>query len=199
MEPLIIGIANLPAPARHRLPRAGAAAGTQKGLVLFIALIMLVAMTLSGIALVRSVDTANLISGNLAFKQAALHATDIGVKTAMTASISDPETNITSGGTYRYYATRRKTDAMGVPTTGAYNTNEAATAIDWSGVPAAATEAGNVVKVVIERMCQAGAGTLQERCFVYTPDGGGAPVAYFRATVQVSGPRNTVSMVQVTY
>jgi Tfp pilus assembly protein PilX len=40
-----------------------------RGAVLFIALIVLVAMTLAGIAIMRSVDTATLIAGNLAFKQ----------------------------------------------------------------------------------------------------------------------------------
>jgi Tfp pilus assembly protein PilX len=40
----------------------------QQGVVLLMALIMLVALTLAGIALVRSVDTTNLIAGNLAFK-----------------------------------------------------------------------------------------------------------------------------------
>ena len=45
-------------------------AGTQRGLVLFFALIALVAMSLAALALVRSVDTSTLISGNLAFRQA---------------------------------------------------------------------------------------------------------------------------------
>ena len=39
----------------------------QSGVVLFISLIILVAMSLAGIALIRSVDTSNLIAGNLAF------------------------------------------------------------------------------------------------------------------------------------
>ncbi|BBE52215.1 hypothetical protein OYT1_ch2709 [Ferriphaselus amnicola] len=48
----------------------------QQGLVLLIALIVLVAMTLAGIGMMRSVDTGTLISGNLAFKQAATQASD---------------------------------------------------------------------------------------------------------------------------
>lgn len=55
----------------------------QRGVVLFIALIVMVAMSLAAIALVRSVDTANLVAGNQAFKQGALNATDLGVATAM--------------------------------------------------------------------------------------------------------------------
>lgn len=48
----------------------------QQGVVLFVALIILVAMTLAGIALMRSVDTNVLIAGNLAFRQGATMAGD---------------------------------------------------------------------------------------------------------------------------
>ena len=54
----------------------------QSGVVLFIALIILVAMTLAGIALMRSVDTNVLIAGNLAFRQATTLAGDWGIEEA---------------------------------------------------------------------------------------------------------------------
>ncbi|UUZ75298.1 hypothetical protein LP414_26180 [Polaromonas sp. P1(28)-13] len=57
----------------------------QHGVSLIIALIALIAMTFAGLALIRAVDTSNVISGNLAFRQASLHATDVGVETALTA------------------------------------------------------------------------------------------------------------------
>ena len=53
----------------------------QRGVVLFISLIVLVAMTLAGVALVRSVDTTNLIAGNLAFKQGATLSGDAAIET----------------------------------------------------------------------------------------------------------------------
>jgi Tfp pilus assembly protein PilX len=56
----------------------------QSGVVLIIALIVLVAMTLAALALVRSVDTNNLIAGNMAFQQAAKHSADAGVEAAAT-------------------------------------------------------------------------------------------------------------------
>ncbi|MBK7423656.1 MAG: hypothetical protein IPJ48_11460 [Propionivibrio sp.] len=46
-------------------------AARQGGVVLMIALIILVALTIGGIALVRSVSTTSIIAGNLAFQQAA--------------------------------------------------------------------------------------------------------------------------------
>jgi type IV pilus assembly protein PilX len=42
-------------------------------------------LTIGGIALIRSVDTTNLISGNLAFQQAATHAGEMGTEDALTA------------------------------------------------------------------------------------------------------------------
>jgi len=53
-----------------------------RGAVLFIALIVLVAMSLAGIAIMRSVDTATLIAGNLAFKQGTMHSSDNGIEQA---------------------------------------------------------------------------------------------------------------------
>ncbi len=56
-----------------RLPD-GRPPNRQDGVVLMVALIILVAMTLAGVALIRSVDTANVIAGNLAFHQSATNA-----------------------------------------------------------------------------------------------------------------------------
>jgi flagellin-like protein len=48
----------------------------ERGVVLIIALIVLVAMTLVAIGTLRSVDTSNVVAGNLGFKQATLNGTD---------------------------------------------------------------------------------------------------------------------------
>ena len=69
---------------RPKTARMRAARSAQRGVVLFIALIVLVAMTLAGLAMMRSVDTNNLIAGNLAFKNAAVSAGDAAVEAART-------------------------------------------------------------------------------------------------------------------
>lgn len=51
----------------------------QGGVVLLIALIVLVAMTLAGIGMMRSIDTTTLIAGNVAFKQTTIQAGDRGI------------------------------------------------------------------------------------------------------------------------
>lgn len=68
----------------------------QRGVVLLIALIVLVAMTLAGIAMMRSVDTGVVITGNMAFKQSTINAGDVGLDAAYTAltSISQSTANV---------------------------------------------------------------------------------------------------------
>jgi len=206
---------------RRRLPRAGSAAGHQKGMVLFIALIVLVAMTLAGIALVRSVDTANVIAGNLAFKQSTLQAGDLGVEAAVTVLpaiiAGSVDTDLTPAASstnpnYWYYATRRETNTYGVPTQKQAGAAGAAAAIDWSQLPIATTTAGGSVRVqiVIDRLCRGPTPVIDllASCFAEAGTGGSGsqkagaaiftatPTVYYRLTARVTGPRNTVSMVQ---
>jgi type IV pilus assembly protein PilX len=184
----------------------------ERGTVLFVALIVLVAMMLASIALVRSVDTTNVIAGNLTFKQATVQAGDLGVEAAV-AAIPDIvattfETNSQTS-SYWYYATMRATDVHGVPTTQEAGAAGTPTPIDWNAVPVTAAAAGNSVRIVIERLCTGPAPVAQPeiQCFFEGDAVGGSkaigrPVfttidaIFYRVTAQVTGPRNTVSFVQ---
>ena len=177
----------------------------QGGAALFIALIALVSMTLAGIALVRSVDTSNLIAGNLAFRQAALQTSDIGVEKAVdaltTIVATSLDANYPSGcaaGACNYYPTMQTTDSKGVPTN-----------IVWSSVPANTVNTDYQVRYVIDRLCWGSTPVtdVAGKCYSATPTGGGskknnapsftgATTVYYRVTVRVSGPRNTTSMIQ---
>lgn len=55
----------------------------QRGVVLFFTLIALLAMSLAAVALIRSVDTSALISGNLASKQMVITGAERGIADAM--------------------------------------------------------------------------------------------------------------------
>lgn len=193
----------------------------QRGVVLFIALIVLVAMTLAGIAMVRSVDTGNVVAGNIAFRQSALQEADLGIDAAL-ASLGSTVVTSNSG---TYYATRQVLDTNGVPP--ALNTmtaTDAVSAADVYSTGGGFGPAGNRVRFVIERMCDmvpgagGGAGTppsapadIKAYCLTYSPTGEakgsqnalniklGAVATdnvYYRASIRVDGPRNTVSMVQ---
>ena len=56
----------------------------QRGVVLFLTLVALLAMSLAAVALIRSVDTSTLIAGNLAFKQSAMSSANGAVELPIT-------------------------------------------------------------------------------------------------------------------
>ncbi len=188
----------------------------QRGVILFVALIVLVAMTLTGIALMRSVDTNVLVAGNLAFRQGATAAGDWGVeaarvflKTNLTANKNALDNDQPSN---NYYASWQATlDMIG---TGV------GTPFDWvlSTTTVGTDSAGNEVRYVLHRMCQSpGPGTAAGANCVRSAESSGtggadgatkgtvsysslalpAPTTiYYRVTVRILGPRNTLSFVQ---
>jgi type IV pilus assembly protein PilX len=182
----------------------------QRGVVLFIALIVLVAMTLAGLALMRSVDTGNVIAGNLAFKQGLIQEADITAEAAATTLFSGNlsgfavTNNDVPGETY--FATAQPTDSRGMPT--ALTDPNFDTNYPNNAVTDLATN--TVRRYVIERMCNAAGAATTHNCspsFVKTSAAGGvlgscpqgcfqfAPI--FRVTVRLDGPRNTVGYTQV--
>lgn len=183
------------------------ARGAQQGVVLFIALIVLVAMTVAGLALIRSVDTAVLVAGNLAFRQSATQASDQGVNAAYTylQANATGTTLQTSAPTQGYYASLA-TDPNWFNSND-WNTNAAQTLN--GGAPDAA---GNVIRYMIHRMCNGAGSYTATSCALYVPPPPGgtsgsmavgsvtfqsSPQVYYRITTRIEGPRNTVSIVQV--
>lgn len=182
----------------------------QRGVSLIIALISLVAMTLAGFALIRAVDTTNIISGNLAFRQGSLTVTDVGVENALTALDTIVTTSLDANypagcavGACNYYPIRQiPVDAAGVPTVIG----------DWSTVPSTTVDASYSVQYVIDRLCDGPAPVtdVSAKCMRTTGSSAGSKKAgsvsftsatqvYYRATVRVVGPRNSTSIVQAIY
>lgn len=184
---------------------------TQSGVALFIVLIVLVAMSIGGVALVRSIETSSLVSGNLAFKMSALHATDVAVENAITdfpsilsaSADANYPANCASASASpngcRYYATMQAVDTKGVPT-----------AINWNFVQSTEPLSGYKVQYVIDRLCNGPAPVtdLNGKCLSDAPLGGGSQKAgapkftgvttvFYRVTVRVEGPRSTESFAQV--
>jgi type IV pilus assembly protein PilX len=180
----------------------------QQGNVLFLALIGLVIMTLAGLALIRSVDTTNLIAGNFAFKQTALQASDAGVEAAF-AALGGSAGYASAPGTDNppYYSVYMGSDANGLPAT-----LPNGTAFSWTANASAQTSpiSGYQVRYVIDRLCLAGttSANIGANCFAGVSTGknsqtvGGPPQfisaeqEYYRVSVQVTGPRNTLTYVQ---
>jgi Tfp pilus assembly protein PilX len=193
----------------------------QEGIVLIIALIMLVAMTLGGLALVRSVYTGTNIAGNLAFQQAATNSSDSGIEAAVTWLESNNGTgalnsNIDANG---YSASKtRAEDASSNQSWDNLWTNvwvpRGVVTVPVGTNSSTVDSGGNTVQYAIQRLCNATGEPfgLGNDCAVSpiatastsNSHGAGAPTlsvssqVYYRITVRVSGPRNTVSYVQTT-
>lgn len=193
----------------------------QHGVVLFIALIVMVAMSLAAIALIRSVDTTNLLVGNLAFRQSSILPANLAVEHAAAALFADaaptgvptidPTTDLPAE---NYYSTwQANDDARGIP-------KPLQTKNDWGSFGLAKqlvdNSTGLNIRYVIERMCLAGANGIQpspQFCDMLPPkqnpgttvhdcsvDPGGCPklnpIPFYRVTIRVDGPQNSTSFLQ---
>lgn len=189
----------------------------QKGVTLFLAMIVLVAMLLSGIALFRTVDSGVLVAGNIAMQKSATRQGDQGTEDAVAWLVSkvagtdlyeDP--NVVGYTDYPFYVANAANDIPG--------TNQ--TWSDWwnvySGSHTPVTLAvdaatGNTVSYLIQRLCSANGApyTTGVSCVgppQTTATGGSkgagavrlerATAVYYRITSRIIGPRNTVSFIQ---
>lgn len=142
----------------------------QRGIVLFIALIALVIMSLAAVALIRSSDTNTLITGNLAFKQAATTSADAGVEAAIAAltlmrdSAANTGINVLNDATHTfnvtdttlrpgYFSSADPTLTAALTTDATWTTaGNAITVTDGGGNTVDAS--GNTVQYIIQRMCR---------------------------------------------
>ncbi|MBO3705148.1 MAG: hypothetical protein J5X21_01880 [Candidatus Accumulibacter sp.] len=205
---------------RHGLAKASN--NRQQGVVLLVALIVLVALTLAGVALVRSVDTANLVAGNLSFHQSAIQAGERSTELALTSWLHTPSsTTLHSNDPNNnfYFADgTNPTPADGIPRSpapgqswDAYWTNDLVLA--GSVTPRSFDiNTGTVkytVRYVIHRLCESTnaphlANCAREPASTNTGGsqaaGGLAPIGnnrvYYRITTRIEGPRRTVAYIQ---
>ncbi|SMF95402.1 hypothetical protein SAMN02949497_2765 [Methylomagnum ishizawai] len=182
--------------------------GKQGGVVLMITLIVLVAMSLAGLALTRTVDTSNLIAGNLAAQQSAIQAGDTGIEAAVdwleSKSLAPVvlQTNSSADG---YSASWQPPLAAGQDWA-AYWTD----VLSVIAVVLPQDASGNTVSYAIQRLCTMTGPPSVAGCMTppnSSADNGNSQVSqspqfdvntaqYYRVTVQIVGPRNTVGYVQ---
>ena len=166
----------------------------QRGSSLIIVVILLVILMISALALVRSSETVGAVTGNVAFKQAATEAADVGIAqaTSWLGALGNADAAVAGV----YYATRQDVDGYGVPV------------VNWTEVPAATVNSFNV-QYVLERLCQGPTpvASVTAQCLtnqnqqggskkVGSPSYSGTTPVYYRVTVRVRGPRNSESFVQ---
>jgi Tfp pilus assembly protein PilX len=176
----------------------------QSGAVLFTTLVVLVLLTIATVSVIRAVDTSAVISGNYAFKQAAMQASDRAITDAM-----NNLANIVVGGggnadqANRYSSLRlTPVDTLGVPT-----------AINWSNV-ACLDEANSTcspdtdngkyrIQYYIERQCDAEPALadsvdIKTHCDYEITQATPEQIAIrYRIIIRVQGPRNATGMYEV--
>ena len=193
-------------PTTRRSRRHGAGRrARQRGIVLFIALIVMVALTLAAVALVRSVDTTTTVVGNLGFREASISTTNRAVEEAV-AALFETRTIADTGADnvgQNYYATIQSGENdKGVPKALQKLANYP------SGARSIDDGSGNTVRWIIERMCIATGPALPASCDMMAPKQALGTtttetnrvelprVPFYRLTVRVDGPQNTVSFAQ---
>jgi Tfp pilus assembly protein PilX len=192
-------------PSPGALRRAG-----QQGMVLLMALVVLVVIMVAGIAMMRSVDTATLVAGNLAFQQAATNAADKGIEAAiqmLQQKQSDKTLDSNDPGN-GYSATLHPTDnpAAGQSWADLWNASLGAQsyfvgqdqfnnkiwfAVNRECINAAAPAAGGQC-VASPKIAKASGNSEEAGDIQITA----ASQVYYRITVRVQGPRRTESYVQ---
>jgi len=195
----------------------------QSGVVLFFALVALVAMSLAAVALIRSVDTSTLIAGNLSFKQSATTGGDTGIDAAMiflsNIQAANSTLNVLNDSAHQFNIT--DLDARPGYHSNADPTLNLFADSTWNDSNSMLVgddpSTGNRLRYVIQRMCRNANQPIQSADCLFSSavqdnfgqniplpqevcTGAGCPVAgqtpQIRITARVQGPRFTVSYVQ---
>jgi len=187
----------------------------QRGVIVFIALIVLVAMTLAALGLMRSTDTGDVIAGNLAFKQATANASEQVLETAYRWLINNDVGAVLSNDNQAAgYWSSNPSPEPNWTDLNYWNNN----GVCLNGCAADAN--GNITRYVIHRMCQypnepyngsQPTYAQNQACATLTAAGGAGsggsmsvgshdfqpiPQLYYRVTTLVAGPRSTQAVVQ---
>lgn len=184
---------NLQAPKAHR------GQARQRGMTVVVVLVLLSIMLMGGLALARLGEVGTLVAGNVATKEAAMQASQIGTMTAfqaVQAPAFDESVNSTNAAQgIRYFAKMQPLDAYGMP------------AVAWDSSPELVVGRYSV-RTVVERMCDKDVITdMLQDCLVRevpleitnatTGDKPEPPNArQFRVTVRVTDPKGTQTFVQ---
>lgn len=189
----------------------------ERGIVVFVALIAVVLMSLAAVALMRSVHSNTMVVGNLAFRKASMAMATAAVEKALydmlppTKTIADLKVHDTARNYYAFLQPSVIAEArrQGVPDA----------LWDISGYPVGAQvitdpndpSGQTVARYLIERVClpaSLGLEAAAQFCEMIPPKQNagttvGIPIGinvpdipYYRMTVRVDGPNNSVSFSQ---
>lgn len=143
---------------------------SQAGVVLFFTLIALLAITLSAIALVRSMDTSVIAVGNLAFRESAVVGSDKAIEAARTwllsQSLTSLDNDMPGSGYYSNTPTNTSTSSgITVDLTTRMTENDTMDDVSWDASSgswkafvmnngAADANTGNKYAYIVNRLCR---------------------------------------------
>jgi len=176
----------------------------QRGVVVIVVLVAILIMAISASALLRSVDAAVAVTGNLGFMHAALAGADSAVEQAVAAlfeqhRIADATVADAANGYFPFRQPAENLRGVPVALQALANYPPDAPTLDVGN--------GNVVRFVIERMCVAAGPATADNCSL-APTAEpplaipGEPyvepplVPVFRQTIRIDGPANATQFVQ---
>lgn len=176
----------------------------QRGVVLIIALIVLVAMSMAGIGLMRSVGNGVAIAGNLSLKQATTAAGEYGLEQGRVWLKDQFNSSLNNDAGGFYFSTYNLAfDPVGAAS---YPIWKAAKVVPVAGTPFE----GMDIRYVVHRMCEFTGVTTDScvrlgvnqihtvvPCLTLNPPCKIDPIPYYRITTRVIGPKNTVSYLQL--
>jgi Tfp pilus assembly protein PilX len=177
--------------------RRSLAPGAQRGMTLLLVLVLLSVMLLGGLAFSRMAEVGTLVAGNMAAKERALQASEVGINTAYAQVQALGDENADSG-TW-YFAQARAVSAQGLPQ-----------GIDWDAAPEIRVGSNDEFRVryVVDRQCSVAlVADPEQQCLLRQADTLNSAKAgaetidppsgkQFRVTVRVTGPKDTSSFVQ---
>jgi Tfp pilus assembly protein PilX len=165
----------------------------QHGVTMIVVLVLLTVMLLGGLALARMTEVSTLASGNAAFREASLQASEVGVNTAYAAVVALTNENTNAGNWY--FASTQAQDANGLPVVdfdaaaevviGAYSVRYVVDRVCTGALPVT----DPLRQCLVKQVAQIESSTDREK-----PD---PPTArQYRITVRVTGPKETRAWVQ---
>jgi type IV pilus assembly protein PilX len=210
------------ASSHKRAQRHASRTQGQRGVTLLYGLLALLIMMVGAAAMVRSMNTSMLISGNLAFKRDLTNQAERAAAQVMpqlqTGALAAEATRQNNQVNLNYSATLLPTNDQGMPAALVDNTAFAArgsTANDITVNDQAVT-----VRYLIDRLCantgvpddshctmadagNARGGSASQLLTAEDSSGGGKgalqPLVVYRLSIRVSGPRNTQAFFQSTF
>ncbi len=195
----------------------------QKGTTLLVAMVALVAMMTAGMALIRSVDSANLVASNFQMQQSAEQNLDLALNEAMLAylkshsnsAVNIANTNFDSVTTsYRAIRNSAMQTSDGLPselvnlTPPTWGVNGPLVSGTWPGEQVD-LQSKQLRRYFIERLCNTTGIATAANCQMYTLEfepnaqkGSGVDLdtedlPFIRVTARIDGPKGAVSYAQL--